>query len=455
MGWSFRKSVGSGLFKVNFSRSGVSYSMGVRGARINLGPRGTYVNLNIHGINYRQKIAKPVYPPPYPGPAITPAEVNHNIASAEVETLTDTDSQVFINELNQKSKLVSYAKGAKLPLLLVVFAGLFVSFDKRERIIQPASDSTVVKVIGLNGTNIRKEPNKKSQILQAAEYGQKFTLLDTADPKWLKVALLDAPGYVSRELAEINHQSYPQVTEEEWYLKNEYLGYELVLCLVLFILLTRWLKKVDRKRLTTELHYDMDDKYQQVYEQFKAHFVTFSRSAKVWQYLNTQRTTDYKRNAGAGNIIRRVSIRGLSENKMPTPYFVTNVAIPCIALYNMDLYFLPERLLIKRGNTFAAVFYKNLRLQGRCTNFIESEILPADARVVDYTWQYVNRSGGPDRRFNNNRKLPVCAYSEYTFTSDTGIFEIIATSKQSAMDDFADFIIKIGMLQARMGGGYQ
>ncbi|WP_246269675.1 DUF4236 domain-containing protein [Chitinophaga oryzae] len=372
MGWSFRKSVSSGLFKVNFSKSGVSYSMGVKGARINLGPRGTYVNLNIHGINYRQRIARPVYPPPSPGPAPMPAEESNNIASADVDMLTDTDSQTFIKELNKKSAQVSYAKGAMLPMLLVVLAFLSVAFDRQEGVI-----------------------------------------------------------------------------------KSDYLVYELALCMVCFIPLVRWLKKLDRKRLTMELHYDMDDKYRQVYDQFKIHFVTFSRSSKVWQYLNAQRTTDYKRNAGAGKIIRRAGIRGLSENRMPTPYFVTNVAIPWIALNNMELYFLPERLLIKRGSAFAAVFYKNLRLKGHRVDFVESEMLPPDARVVDYTWQYVNRSGGPDRRFNNNRKLPVCAYSEYTFTSDTGIFEIIATSKQSAMDDFADFIIKIGMLQAGMGGVLQ
>lgn len=368
MGWSFRKSVGYGLFKVNFSKSGVSYSMGVRGARVNLGPRGTYVNLNAHGINYRQRIAGPVYPPPFPGPASMPVEAHNNIASADVDTLTDTDSQAFIEELNRKSAQVSYVKGAMLPMLLVVFAFVSAAFDRQERVI-----------------------------------------------------------------------------------KSDYLVYELALCMICFVPLVRWLKRLDKRRFTMAIHYDMDDQYRQVYEQFTVHFGTFSRSSKVWQYLNAQRTTDYKRNAGAGKIIRRVGVRGISENKIPTPYFVTNVAIPCITLHNMELYFLPERLLIKRGSVFAAVFYKNLQLKGQCVNFIESETLPADALVINYTWQYVNRSGGPDRRFNNNRKLPVCAYSEYTFTSDTGIFEIIATSKQSAMDDFAGFIIKIGVLQERMG----
>ena len=37
------------------------------------------------------------------------------------------------------------------------------------------------------------------------------------------------------------------------------------------------------------------------------------------------------------------------------------------------------------------------------------------------------KSGGPDRRFNNNRPLPICAYSQYTLKSDTRVYEVIKT----------------------------
>ncbi|MBS0027815.1 DUF4236 domain-containing protein [Chitinophaga sp. 22321] len=450
MGWSYRKSFSAGPFRMNFSKKGISYSMGVKGARINMGPGGTYVNLSTHGISYRQKIPGPAAPLPRPAFEIQPDDAPGNITSAAVEELTDTDSLAFITELNQKSARISYVKEAKFPLLLIPMVLLFFSFGKRDRIVQPAVDSTIVRVIAFNGANIRKEPHLKSKVLQTVDYDQKFALQDSSNQEWLQVRLPDFSGYINREVAEINHLSSEEVKEEETYLVNRYLGYELALYVLCFILFIRWLKKLDKKRLRIELHYDMDDKYQQVYQQFKTHFVTFSRSSRIWQYLNAQRTTDYKRNAGAGKLIRRVGIPGLSENKMPVRYFVANVAIPCISLHKMELYFLPERLLIKRGNTFAAVFYKNLRITGIVTNVVESEVLPQDAKVLDYTWQYVNKAGGPDKRFNDNRRLPVCAYSEYTFTSDTGVFEIIATSKLSAMDDFAGFIGKIGALQSRM-----
>lgn len=130
----------------------------------------------------------------------------------------------------------------------------------------------------------------------------------------------------------------------------------------------------------------------------------------------------------------------MSANQAPLRSFITNVAIPYLKLSNLEFFFLPERLLVKRGGTFAAVFYKNMRISGATTRFIEDEGVPRDAQVVDHTWRFVNKSGGPDRRFNNNRRLPVCAYSEYTLSSDTGVYEVITTSKQGAMDAFAGFL---------------
>lgn len=59
MGLYFRKSVnlGGGL-RLNFSKSGIGLSGGVKGARISTGPRGTYMNLSIPGtgIGYRTRL---------------------------------------------------------------------------------------------------------------------------------------------------------------------------------------------------------------------------------------------------------------------------------------------------------------------------------------------------------------------------------------------------------------
>ena len=454
MGWSYRKSFGSGPFRINFSKSGISYSVGVKGARVSMGPRGTYVNLSSHGISYRQKIsggaASPSPAVPQMSPAIYTGDV-HNIASADIAQLSDTDSKAFINELAEKAGKVAYSKWfGVFPLIMFLFVMAFTSFSSRKVVLQPATDSVFAKVTFYPGVNIRKTASAKSPILKAAVTDERIQLLDSTDSKWLKVGFNDSVGFIARRFAAIEHAHQEQIDSDEPYLSNAYAPYELAGGLLCFVILIRRLKRVDKERFEMALHYEMDDQFKQVYQQFSNHFATLSRSARIWQYLNARQTDDYKRTGGAGKLISRAALRGISANQAPLPYFSTNVAIPCLKLSNLEFYFLPERLLVKRGNTFAAVFYKNLKIDSYTTRFIEDESVPFDAQIVGQTWRYVNKQGGPDRRFNNNRQIPICTYSEYTLTSDTGIYEVITTSKQGAMDAFAGFLEQIGKLQSNM-----
>jgi hypothetical protein len=457
MGWSYRKSFGTGPFRVNFSKRGISYSVGVKGARMNFSPKGTYVNLSSHGISYRRKISGPASPasPLSPGgAAVVPAmyEPIHLIASAAVEQLTDTDSKDFVNELSQKAAKISYVSWLGIfPFIGFLLVLFFTSFGSRTVIAIPATDSTLVKVTSDAGVNVRKGPSARSEIVKAAVYDQTFLLIDSSDIKWLKINCNDTAGYINRRYATIAHVHHDQVSTEKSFLANAHAGYEFAGGTAFFIMLIIRLKKVDKKRFEMELHYEMDEQFQQVYQEFGRHFMTFSGSARIWQYLNAHQTSDFKRNAGAGKLIKRTPVGGIAAHRVPLRYLVTNISIPYLKLSNLEFYFLPERLLIRRGSTFAAVFYKNIQISGSTTRFVEEESVPRDAQVVDQTWRFVNKSGGPDRRYNNNRQLPICAYSEYTFRSDTGVYEVITTSKKGAMDDFANFILHIGLLQSRLG----
>lgn len=456
MGWSYRKSFGSGPFRVNFSKSGISYSVGVKGARINVGPRGTYVNLSAHGISYRRKVSgTAVLSPDFmPQPVPFTVEEVHNIASADIGQLTDTDSKEFITELTQKAGQVSYVKWfGVFPLIVFLGTLFFTWFDSRTVMIRPATDSVLVRVTSDVGVNIRTAAAAKSPVLRSAILGETFVLLDSTGSKWLKVGFKDSAGYIASRFAAIEQVHHDPVSGDETFLANPYAVYLFAGGIAGFIILITRLKKVDKRRFAMELHYDMDEQFRHVYQQFGEHFTGFSRSARIWQYVNARQVNDYKRNAGAGKLINRLALRGISGNQVPLPHFITNVSIPYLKLSNLELYFLPERLLVKRGGTFAAVFYKNLCVTGFTTRFIEDESVPHDARVIDQIWRYLNKSGGPDRRFNNNRQLPICAYSEYTLCSDTGIYEVITTSKQGAMDGFASFLTQIGDLQSRISIG--
>lgn|SRR5574341_218570 len=56
MGWFFRKGFNFGPFRINFSKSGIGGSVGVKGARAGINARGNrYVNLFRRGIGYRKE----------------------------------------------------------------------------------------------------------------------------------------------------------------------------------------------------------------------------------------------------------------------------------------------------------------------------------------------------------------------------------------------------------------
>ena len=46
------------------------------------------------------------------------------------------------------------------------------------------------------------------------------------------------------------------------------------------------------------------------------------------------------------------------------------------------------------------------------------------------------QSGGPDRRFRNNARLPVCRYELLSFASETGISEILQFSRVGPAAEF-------------------
>lgn len=61
-------------------------------------------------------------------------------------------------------------------------------------------------------------------------------------------------------------------------------------------------------------------------------------------------------------------------------------------------YLTPDAILVTAGKTVAEFGYEDVEFMFRSARFIEEETPPADATVVDQTWRYVNRKGGPDRR---------------------------------------------------------
>lgn len=448
MGWSFRKSKSFGPFRVNLSKSGVGFSFGVKGARISTSRRGTYVTLGAGGISYRQKLSPSSFRPTEPIQEPAPGDGLHTITSADFDNLTDADSRKFVDDLEEVEKKISLFKwlGAMPGCLLIL---VFVIYMNKVELVseQVRTEFEIVKGV----INVREKPSTEALAIAGAYRGQKFKLLRADSAGWVKVETGSGSiGYIRSDLGTVKPVAVEKNYQKE-YQKNPWLRWILILLIVLAIVWCIFLYNKDKLRKAIEIYYTMDEPQERLHKEFLSRFAEFASSRKIWQVLHEERVKgDRKYFAGASNLIRRVTVQKVSNHKLPSWFLKTNVMVPHIGLRNTGLYFFPERLVLKRGNTFAAVFYKNLEVQSTTTRFIEDGPVPSDATVVDHTWKYVNKSGGPDRRFNNNYQIPICNYSEYSFQSDAGIYETISTSRVGSMDAFAEFISAIGKLQTQI-----
>ena len=376
MGLFFRKSVGIGPFRVNLSKSGVSYSVGVKGARVNFGNRGTYVNVGSNGVYYRKKISTNIENQPNSTPNLQPKATYdlHTITSGDLDGITDVDSMDFINELTEKYNKISYLNWYGILPLVFLAVSLLIGFFLPD------------------------------EVSNTTKYDKNKTLF------WILFTTVA----------------------------------------IVFSFLMPYLSRRDKERLLIEINYDIDESIKNIYDKFILHFSDLLNCSRVWQYLHVQSTNDYKYNSGASAIVNRKPLDRISKNKKPTPLFLTNIEIPYLGLINTELFFFPERLIIKRGNKFAAIMYKNIEICSETSRFIETEGVAYDAQVVGSTWRYLNKNGTPDKRFNNNHQIPICNYSKYLFFSKTGLQEEISTSKLYCFDSFVKYIGAIGQLQNNM-----
>ena len=191
-----------------------------------------------------------------------------------------------------------------------------------------------------------------------------------------------------------------------------------------------------------DLTYEMDDINKKKFEHLNNFLIEISKNNKIWQIGSSTRVYNTKYNAGAGNNITRHKVNILK--KMPW-YISHNIDVYCLNLTGEKIYFTPDRMLIfKKFGGVGSRKYNDMVANFSYTNFVETEFVPRDAEIIRYTWRYVNKSGGPDKRFNNNRQIPVCKYGELSLETSDGINILLECSNHKLMqgiqDRFMDFM---------------
>jgi Protein of unknown function (DUF4236)/DnaJ domain len=201
------------------------------------------------------------------------------------------------------------------------------------------------------------------------------------------------------------------------------------------IILTWMLHIGDIEKKTSPILYEMGVEAEKKFEAVRTACEDLAKSRRIWRVNCEQITADWKRNSGAGTLIGRSNLIVAQSNP---PWITTNVPIWCINLGAVILYFFPGRLLVWDSKTYGAVSYDTLAVTFTPQKFIEDGNPPGDAEVVDHTWRYVSKKGGPDRRFANNKRLPVVLYGGLRLSSGSGMNILLHVSNMNLASHFAE-----------------
>jgi hypothetical protein len=208
------------------------------------------------------------------------------------------------------------------------------------------------------------------------------------------------------------------------------------LAMVAASVLALYARHFDVLKGTAVLNYSLEDEAAQNFATLQSPFHQLAACELVWHIDAAGNNTDTKRNAGATTSLKRTEIRPSFSRP---PKVQCNLELPTLKAGNTTLYFFPDRLLVYDSGGVGAVAYADLKVEVQESRFVESGKVPRDSHQVGSTWQYVNKKGGPDRRFNNNRQLPVMQYGVLALTSNSGLAALFMCSRSDTAHLFRTF----------------
>jgi hypothetical protein len=199
---------------------------------------------------------------------------------------------------------------------------------------------------------------------------------------------------------------------------------------------------------TTVLHYDLEGPAKFAFERLRQAVLCLNDARRLSVVAGKWHEHDWKRNAGESETLcfSELSVSGDEQ----LPYVGTNLMIPAIITRRHCFFFLPDRILVLQGEEYGAVSYDSLSVESTRLSYVERRSLTDDCEVIGKTWMKVNKDGSRDRRFVENRELPIVQYGYVKMHSDDGLKILIQVSNPDLADQFVSrFNDACGSIQER------
>ena len=142
-------------------------------------------------------------------------------------------------------------------------------------------------------------------------------------------------------------------------------------------------------------------------------------------------------NKGFGGATKLVSSGGLSV-VTGTPSGATMNFVPLVFQLDLrNLLLLPQYLMVQSGTDVTARSYDAVQVEVSEWS-TQVDLVPPGAEFLGYVWRFMNRDGGPDRRYSDNYQIPVIRTWEVDFKIES-VGEIhTAFSSREAVRGFVE-----------------
>ena len=168
-------------------------------------------------------------------------------------------------------------------------------------------------------------------------------------------------------------------------------------------------------KVLVDCQFDTENKKN--YNNLIQHFNSLSKSKKIWDITSQTWNDGTRDRSHATSLIdRRESFFNIDSLDL----IETNASMMFFKNKNGNDFYIGPSFLISYGgaNDIKIVDIDDVSVEFGSTNFIETSAVPSDAKILSYTWKYMNKNGGPDKRYNDNYKIPLVNYAELEFKSN-------------------------------------
>ena len=183
--------------------------------------------------------------------------------------------------------------------------------------------------------------------------------------------------------------------------------------------------------LELEMNREAEDAYQDLILSFQE----LCKSAFAWDITSAMNIDQVRSRSAAATAMERdeASIRQVDLSGIKSSYkalFFENKN-------GADLYFYPGFVVMYESSEKLGILeMSNLVITYEDSNCVEMGPVPPDSKQISEVWEKSNKDGSRDKRYSENRQLPVMNYGEITLESNTGIYEKYLFSDSSSAESF-------------------